>query len=163
MAVHSKSVSEFTSVDITKAKPGLIYDAEGVTLLGKYTDELAAHRARKEWQLILNSHFLLEAERDYELNTFCDLGEEHFLLSCCFLSACGRYAFWRLVNRQAPEAEHKLNGCKERIQKSAKNFLGSSWSNENKETTFVVNALEEQLQRNEENTSLVNKLLQLFK
>jgi hypothetical protein len=163
MAVHSKSVAEFTSVDISRAKPGLIYDAEGVTLIGKYTDELSAHRARREWQSILSSHFLLESDRDYELKTFCELEDNQFLLSCTFMSACGRYAFWRLVNRQAPEAEGKLNGARERIQKSSKGFLGSSWNSESKETTFVVNALEEQIQRNEENTSLVNRLLQLFK
>ncbi|MFN8391081.1 MAG: hypothetical protein U0136_12395 [Bdellovibrionota bacterium] len=163
MAVQSKSLTEFTSVDITKAKPGLIYDAEGVTLIGKYTDELSAHRARKEWQSILNSHFLLESDRDYELKTYCVLDDNQFLLSCAFMSACGRYAFWRLVNRQAPEAEQKLNGAKERIQKSAKGFLGSTWGSENKETSFVVSALEEEIQRNEENTSLVNRLLQLFK
>ena len=62
------------------------------------------------WQAILASHFLLEPDRDYELRTHCSLDDEQFVLSCSFLSACGRYAFWRLVNRQAPEAEQKLNG-----------------------------------------------------
>ena len=163
MAVHSKTLSEFASVDLSKAKPGLIYDAEGVTLFGKYSDELSAHRAKREWQEVLGSHFLLENERDYELGAFCSLEENQFLLSCNFVSACGRYAFWRLVNRQAPEAEQRLNGQKERIQKSAKGFMGSPWNADSKETTFVVNALEEQIQRNEENKSLVNRLLQLFK
>ena len=78
-------------------------------------------------------------------------------------SACGRYAFWRLVNRQAPEAEQKLNGSRERVQKSNKSFLGAGWGTENKETTFVVSAFEEQIRRSEENRSLVNRLLQLFK
>ena len=163
MAVQSKTLSDFTSVDLTKAKPGLIYDAEGVPLFGKYQDELSAHRARRDWQAVLGSHFLLENERDYELSVFSSLEEGQFLLSCNFVSACGRYAFWRLVNRQAPEAEQRLNGQRERIQKSAKSFMGANWNPDKKETTFVVNALEEQMQRNEENKSLVNRLLQLFK
>ncbi len=163
MAVHSKSVSEFTSVDLTAAKLGLIYDAEGVTLIGKYSDELSAYRSRREWQGILSNHFLLENERDYDLTVYSSVEDGQFLLSCAFSSACGRYAFWRLVNRQAPEAEQKLNGQKERIQKSAKNFLGANWDTTSKETTFVVNAFEEQIRRNEENRSLVNRLLQLFK
>lgn len=163
MAVHSKTLSDFASVDLSRAKPGLIYDADTVTLFGKYQDELSAYRARRDWQQVLSSHFLLENERDYDLSVFCSLDEGQFFISCNFVSACGRYAFWRLVNRQAPEAEQRLNDQRERVQKSAKSFLGSNWSNESKETTFVVNALEEQIQRNEENRSLVNRLLQLFK
>ena len=34
---------------------------------------------------------------------------KYFVLNCYFTSACGRYAFWRLINNQAPEAESKLS------------------------------------------------------
>ena len=163
MAVqHTKDISEVSSVDLTKARPGLIYDAEGVTLFGKYTDQLSTYRSRKEWQAILASHFLLEPERDYEIKAICSIDDNKVLLSCSFTSACGRYAFWRLVNRQAPEAEQKLNGQRDKVQKSAKGFLGSPW-NEEKQTAFVMSSLEEQIKKSEENTSLVNRLLQLFK
>lgn len=162
VAVHPKNIAEFSTVDLGKAKPGLVYDAEGVTLFGKYTDQLSTYRAKREWQTILASHFLLEPDRDYELRTHCSIDEDQFVLSCSFVSACGRYAFWRLVNRQAPEAEQKLNGQRERVQKSARGFLGSNWNDE-KQTTFVMSALEEQIQRTDENTGLVNRLLQLFK
>jgi len=148
-----------SNIDFARAKLGLIYDAEAVTLFGKYQDELSAHRARKEWQVVLGSHFLLERERDYDLVVFTSLEDGQFVLSCNFVSACGRYAFWRLVNRQAPEAEQKLNTNNERVQKSNRN----PWSNNNNETSIVVNALEEQIDRNEETKSLVNRLLQLFK
>ncbi len=162
MAVHFKPALR-TNLDLDRAKLGLIYDAEGITLFGKFTDELSAHRARREWQMIFSSHFLLERERDYDLHVFTSLEDNQFVLSCSFVSACGRYAFWRLVNRQAPEAELKLNGNRDRVQKSAKSFLGAGWGTESKETTLVVSAFEEQIQRNEENKSLVNRLLQLFK
>jgi len=162
MAVHPRHATT-SSIDLSRAKPGLIYDAEGVTLFGKYQDELSAYRARREWQTIFSGHFLLENERDYEMSVFSSLEDNQFILAACFTSACGRYAFWRLVNRQAPEAEQKLNGHRERIQKSNRNFLGSSWNADSKETTLVVSAFEEQIQRNEETVSLVNRLLQLFK
>lgn len=148
-----------TNIDFTRAKLGLIYDAEAVTLFGKYQDELSAYRARREWQTVLGSHFLLERERDYDLLVFSSLEDNQFVLSCNFVSACGRYAFWRLVNRQAPEAEQKLNTNNERVQKSNRH----TWASGQAETNFVVNALEEQIDRNEETKSLMNRLLQLFK
>lgn len=94
--------------EFQKQREGLIYDADSVVLAGKYGDELSAHRARKHWVEVLNNYFLLEQERDYEIWVTSSLQENYFVISCCFVSACGRYAFWRLVNQQAPEAEAKL-------------------------------------------------------
>lgn len=162
MASTGINLSDFSNIDIQRAKNGLIYDAETVTLIGKYGDELTAHRNKKEWLTVLSSHFLLEQDKDYELNTFSSLEENIFLLACTFTSACGRYAFWRLANRQASEAEQKLNGTNEKIQKSARGFLGGNWGSDSKETTLVVSALEEQIQRNQENTGMMKRILRLF-
>lgn len=89
-------------------KSGLIFDAEGVTLIARCNDELSAYRAKKNWVLVLKSYFLLELERDYELSVLASPEHGYFTVSCFFISACGRYAFWRLINDQAPEAELKL-------------------------------------------------------
>lgn len=89
-------------------RSGLIFDAEGVTLIARCNDELSAYRAKKNWVLVLKSYFLLELERDYELSVLASPEQGYFTVSCFFISACGRYAFWRLINDQAPEAELKL-------------------------------------------------------
>ncbi len=90
-------------------KSGLIFDAEGVTLIARYSDELSAYRARRSWVDTLRNYFLLEAERDFEMAVLSSPEGGHFSLSCFFISACGRYAFWRLINDQAPEAQLKLS------------------------------------------------------
>ena len=157
---NAPSEFNFTNVDIRKAKQGLIYDAEGIALLGKFGDQISAYRAKKEWHKILNSHFILEPEKDYELKVHCSLENNLFFINCTFISACGRYAFWRLINRQAPEAEQKLNSSGEKIQKPNKGFLASQ---ESKETSFVISSIEEQILNNQENKSLIGRLIHLFK
>lgn len=150
----------YANIDIKKAKQGLIYDAEGITLIGKFGDQISAYRAKREWHKILSSHFILEAEKDYELKTYCSLENNLFIIDCSFISACGRYAFWRLINRQAPEAEQKLNRSGEKIQKPNKGFLASQ---ENKQTAFVISSIEEQIENNKENKTLIGRLIHLFK
>lgn len=91
-----------------RGKPSIVFDAASVALLGKFSDELSAYRTRKKWFDVLHSYFLLEQERDYEMNVECSHDENKYVLTCGFTSACGRYAFWRLINHQAPDAEVKL-------------------------------------------------------
>jgi len=86
----------------------LIYDTDAISLIGRFTDELSAYRSRRNWIEVLSNHFLLESERDFELKIIASDTSGSFLLSCSFISACGRYAFWRLINHQAPEAEEKM-------------------------------------------------------
>ncbi len=150
------------NLDISKHKPGLIYDADGVTLLGKYTDELSAHRAKRGWAEVLGSYFLLEDERDYDMWVTSNLDDNYFVLSCCFVSACGRYAFWRLINHQAPEAEERLGGTG--TQTAAKRFLSSMRveEEEDRKSTWVFNSIDEQLEENEYTASLINKIMKLF-
>lgn len=84
---------------------GVWFDAERLSLEGVYLDEVTAYRARRRWIAAFEAHFLLELKFDFRLEVVCDPHRDHFALRCTFLSACGRYAFWRLTHNQAPEVQ----------------------------------------------------------
>ena len=153
MAVERRGVN----TEIARQKPGLIYDADTVTLVGKYTDELSAHRARRQWVDLLNSYFLLERDRDYEMFVTSSLEESYFVLNCCFISACGRYAFWRLINHQAPEAEERLGGTVKST--SGKSTVGTV---EEKRSSWVFSSLSDQIGEAEDQAGLINRIIKLF-
>lgn len=88
--------------------PALEFDALGVILRGVYGDELSAFRAKRAWIRALDQNFLLDEGHDYEMKTRPNLEDRKFVLNCSFVSACGRYAFWRLINDQAPEVQYLL-------------------------------------------------------
>lgn len=121
MALHHSDLSSSRHDD------GLIFDAEGVTLLAQFGDELSAYRARRAWMQVMGSYFLLERGRDFEMSVLSSPESGHHVLNCFFTSACGRYAFWRLINEQAPEAESKLmdSGVQQRKNPG---YLTSIWS-----------------------------------
>lgn len=125
MTVDANNLSQDLSADPQR----LIYDTDGVTLIGHYTDEVSAYRARRSWIEVLSNYFLLESTRDYEMSVRYSNETQFFVLTCSFSSACGRYAFWRLINHQAPEAEEKLsNGLNKPPKAIFSSFLGSSVS-----------------------------------
>jgi hypothetical protein len=84
------------------------FDAERISLQGVYGDQLSAYRAKRGWVDALERCFLLEADHDYTLEARSDFGELRFSLACTFHTACARYAFWRLTNEQAPEAQYLI-------------------------------------------------------
>jgi hypothetical protein len=89
--------------------PGDIrFDPDAMTLAGSYADQLSAYRARRAWVDTLENCFLLDLEHDFFLKITSDLDEGRFNLTCSFESACARYAFWRLTNNQAPEAQYLI-------------------------------------------------------
>ena len=101
----------YQEVELTReiAFPGDVrFDPEKVILQGVYRDQLSAYRARKVWVETLATNFLLDAGHDYEVSVDSKMTEGMFYLNCAFTSACGRYAFWRLTNEQAPEAQYLL-------------------------------------------------------
>lgn len=115
--------------NLPEGTPGLVFDADSITLLGKFTDELSVYRAKKTWAQVLANYFLLESGRDYEMNIMRpETQGQEYALRCVFGSACGRYAFWRLVNRQAPDAEAKLYTTNIVSKKSQRFLLGSIWN-----------------------------------
>jgi len=87
---------------------GLWYDPDRLIIEGLYCDEITAYRARKRWIEALTSHFLLEESLDFVLKVKALRGERHFKIQCNFLTACGRYAFWRLTHHQAIEVQYIL-------------------------------------------------------
>lgn len=89
--------------------PGDIsFDLETVTLHGSYADQLSAYRARKIWVSTLENCFLLEQGQDFVVSIRSNLTDGNFGIICSFISACARYAFWRLTNNQAPEAQYMI-------------------------------------------------------
>lgn len=84
---------------------GVSFDPEQITLEGVYTDQISAYRAKKVWLQTFETNFLLEPKHDFALKIVSKFDEKKFVLRCEFLTACARYAFWRLTNHQAPEAQ----------------------------------------------------------
>jgi len=84
----------------------MTYNTDNISIISQFADEMSVYRCRRTWTEILGNHFLLEKDRDFKMDIL--ISESLFQLTCEFNSACGRYAFWRLINHQAPEAERKL-------------------------------------------------------
>lgn len=84
---------------------GLWYDPDRLMLEGVYNDEVTAYRARKRWVSALERNFLLEESLDFNLRVNNARDSSYFKVRCDFLTACGRYAFWRLTHHQAPEVQ----------------------------------------------------------
>ncbi|MCB0311375.1 MAG: hypothetical protein KDD42_09070 [Bdellovibrionales bacterium] len=98
-------------IELTRELPELAavyFDGERVRLEGSYSDQLSAYRAKKVWLETLSLYFLLEEEQDVEVQVDSRLSESRYLLSCDFLSACARYAFWRITNHQTPEVQYLI-------------------------------------------------------
>jgi len=97
-------------IELTRELPsvdGVTFDAERVVLEGFYADELAPYRAKRVWSEILETNFLLDAEHDFTIE-IKPAANQRFILTCHFATACARYAFWRLTNNQAPEAQYVI-------------------------------------------------------
>lgn len=102
---------ELQPIELTReiSFPGnILFDSNRLQLLGNYADQLSAYRAKKVWKQTLETCFLLDRDQDFVLVMRSDLGSGSFILSCEFVSACARYAFWRLTNHQAPEAQYLI-------------------------------------------------------
>jgi len=155
-----KPETQEIAINLSKFKPGLIFDADGVCLFGKYHDELSAWRAKKKWVEVLHDYFLLENNRDYEINVVSEIGTFTFCLSCSFSSACGRYAFWRLINHQAPEAERKLGGTITYPLSSIEHEDFPEGANGNE--TWILSALNESAEKNSETAKILRRLLKIF-
>ena len=100
---HSQPIELTNELDSSTC---VSFDAETASFDGIYGDELSVFRARKIWKQTLESNFLLEEKSDFTLKIVTNLREGRFMLKCDFLTACGRYAFWRVTNHQAPEAQY---------------------------------------------------------
>ena len=84
---------------------GVSFDLERLRLEGYYSDQLSAYRAKKLWIAAFEKSFLLDFSHDFDIEVHSDLQALTFHLRCDFLTACGRYAFWRLTHNQAPDVQ----------------------------------------------------------
>ena len=89
---------------------GVKFDPDRVTLEGYYADELSPFRAKRIWTEILETNFLLDSGHDFSMHVEqkSDSDQNAYVLVCKFLTACARYAFWRITNNQAPEAQYLI-------------------------------------------------------
>ena len=87
---------------------GLTYNADQTSIEGNYPDELSLYRAKRTWCSVLETDFLLIPNADFKFHLSNDHDNGQFLIACSFTSACGRYAFWRLINVQVPEVQFLL-------------------------------------------------------
>jgi hypothetical protein len=106
----SNSTSNGVAIEIEN---GLTYNPDQISIEGAYPDELSVQRVKKTWCTILETDFLLIPKTDFEFNKEQNTDAENFTIKCRFTSACGRYAFWRLLNEQAPEVQFLLETAHE--------------------------------------------------
>lgn len=96
------------NLSIPSPQGGVWFDPERIVLEGNYSDQITAYRAKRRWARAFESNFLLETSHDFKLSVVQQEEGEEFRLKCEFLTACGRYAFWRLTHNQAPEVQFLL-------------------------------------------------------
>lgn len=106
--MYQSEIEESIAIAETPEGLGLWYDAERLILEGAYLDEITAYRARRRWIHTLESNFLLDGDHDFRLKVVFEKESSRFFVRCTFLTACGRYAFWRLTHHQAPEVQFML-------------------------------------------------------
>lgn len=146
----SRGSEQHSVIELTREFPRscqVSFDSETATLEGAYPDELSAHRARKVWIDTLESNFLLEKNHDFKIRVEGTVEDSAFALRCDFLTACGRYAFWRLTNDQAPEAQYIIETAHIPNAESMYDaFLGAP--DLQQQTQFYVSEIERELGRN---------------
>ncbi len=106
--MYQSELEESIAIAETPEGLGLWYDAERLILEGAYLDEITAYRARRRWIQTFETNFLLEGDHDFRLKVVFEDEGSRFFVRCTFLTACGRYAFWRLTHHQAPEVQFML-------------------------------------------------------
>ena len=91
-------------------KPRLKHTEDLSVLSSTFETEFSAFSARRLWINLFLKYFSLEKDKDYNLcvnNEHID-NTEIFELNCEFISPNGKYAFWKLLNKKAIQAEIEL-------------------------------------------------------
>lgn len=102
--LNSDQVVELTQIIPESGE--VSFDGDRTLLEGVYRDQLSAYRAKRVWLEAFSIYFLLDEEQDLRVQISSDHEHGVYLIRCEFLSACARYAFWRLTNHQTPEAQY---------------------------------------------------------
>lgn len=93
---------------VSKTPSGVCFDPDAICLMGVYQDEISIFRARRRWSEVLQDSFSLKRNDDFAFETRTEIDSGEFRLMCRFNSPVGRYAFWRITNSQAPEAQYEI-------------------------------------------------------
>lgn len=102
----AKVENNITEDKVTIEKYGVFFDSDTFVLQGYYEFELAQRRALKNWTQAIEDCLLLTNQSDFKVSYCNDLNS--FRISCEFVSATGKYAFWKLINGQAPDAQYQI-------------------------------------------------------
>ena len=137
------------ALELTRArqitpKSTLSYDTESVRLIATFGDEVTAYRARRHWMTVFAEHFMLELKKDYELKikSVSSEGLTTWQVTCSFHSACGRYAFWRLINKQAPEAETRIGEKSSKRKEQNKRIFSAAMKEGSKGEEWIIRSNE---------------------
>lgn len=150
-------------LDIQHNDNGVCFDPENTVLKGYYCDEISAYRARKLWVEALEYNFLLEYGQDFHISIEGDAEIELFVLNCEFLTACARYAFWRITNHQAPEVQYVIETAHIPLCESRhEDILRAPDLRPIKEEPAVINSLAKTELTNKQTESIFRKILALF-
>ena len=91
-------------------KPQFKHTEDLSALSSTFDTEFTAFSVRRLWINLFQKYFSLEKDIDYNLhvNKEDDGGDEKYNLNCEFTSPNGKYAFWKLINKKAIQAEIEL-------------------------------------------------------
>ena len=91
-------------------KPRLKHTEDLSALSSTFDAEFTAFSVRRLWINLFQKYFSLEKDKDYNLYVNKEsLGHnEMYELNCEFISPNGKYAFWKLLNKKALQAEIEL-------------------------------------------------------
>jgi len=91
-------------------KPHLKHTDDLSALSSTFDAEFTAFSVRRMWINLFKKYFSLEKDKDYyvyvDKNTTGN--NETYELNCEFTSSNGKYAFWKLLNKKAFQAEIEL-------------------------------------------------------
>lgn len=86
---------------------GVCFNPDDSSIIGSYSDQISAYRAKKCWQEALRLHFNLENSFDFK-TAVDNAAEDKYILTCQFISATARYCFWKITNNQSPEVQYVI-------------------------------------------------------
>ena len=109
---NSNTSKNFSQINQDVTSFGFVaYAPEMYKITGEYSNEIYLFRAKKLWKMALQDTFLLENATDFKFQVRKNSKMNVYMLTCTFMSACGRYAFWRINNNQNPEVKYIIESA----------------------------------------------------
>lgn len=92
--------------------PRLTFSQNEMSLSMQFVDEISAYRARRKWIELLKVQLLVDHEEDFQISIKKE-SDSIWNMHCEFTSSCGRYAFWRIMNKKDSKITNELLQQKE--------------------------------------------------